>query len=312
MAIVLIARHQANPIVPVTRWTWRDEAVSAPCAIVAGDHVRLYYSARMGAHERIGLGLAPLAGFDPGALRDCVELNPLIDVGGVGDVDGMHARHASVVRHHDLWYCFYAGENGEGERAICAATSLDGIAWKKFVRNPLFSGDAPEALVWRDEFVLFFSRGRAIYRVDSRDGIRWSVADKPVLAPVPGAWDGFSVTSPRVFRSGALLCMLYGGDAEHENYPRAIGMAVSRDSITWRRTEGAPILRNGSPGEWDDGAVWPGRPVEINGMHYLFYEGCGKGAHGVEKGPPIVSPSQIGCASVAVSEWNMGVYEGDF
>jgi predicted GH43/DUF377 family glycosyl hydrolase len=294
---------QANPVVPIARWTWRDEEVSAPDVLLSDGEVRVYYSARMGSHDRIGMSAAPAEKFDPSQLTDMAVPNPLIDIGPASAPDALFVRHPSIVARGGMLYCFYAGFDQPGAGSICAATSMDGITWRKYVRNPLFSGSAPGAAIWRDHFVMAYAGGRvsrSISLASSPDAMRWDIAPEALPEPSRDDWDSYSITSPRLFEHGGRMFLFYAGDSRHADYPRGIGLAASHDLVHWRRSPCNPLLEHGAPGEWDDGAVWPGGAAVIAGRLYLFYEGCGKGAHGAEKGPPIHSPSQVGCAELDI------------
>lgn len=98
---------------------------------------------------------------------------------------------------------------------------------------------------------------------ESRDGIHFNLLNDglPVLGPNPaGGFDAHSVSHPFVLDAEddagrPELWMYYAGaeGRQSANFVRVeqIGLAKSRDGITWTREQESPVVANGKPGEID-------------------------------------------------------------
>jgi beta-1,2-mannobiose phosphorylase / 1,2-beta-oligomannan phosphorylase len=98
-------------------------------------------------------------------------------------------------------------------------------------------------------------------------------AGNPILSPRPGnTWETLVTTNPGAWydeesREVKLLYRAAGDDKEHLIH---LGLAVSSDGYTFRRTSDQPVLSPGSLG-LDGGCVEDPRIVKIDGWYYVTY-----------------------------------------
>ncbi|MCX7819138.1 MAG: family 43 glycosylhydrolase [Kiritimatiellae bacterium] len=188
---------------------------------------------------------------------------------------------------------------GNGPRdAICLATSTDGITFERHPDNPVFrptgawtSGRAidGELVLFRRRLWMFFatrdpSMTTQMIGVASADPASnlgpsaWRLErDGPILAPeLP--WERCCVEAPSVVERGGRLWMFYAGG--YNNEPQQIGVAVSDDGRQWSRWSKQPLLRNGSPGDWNASeSGHPGFFEDRDGRSYLFFQGNNDRGH---------------------------------
>ena len=100
----------------------------------------------------------------------------------------------------------------------------------------------------------------------------WKLAvDSSILSPQL-AWEGKCIEGASIIRKKNKLYMFYAGS--YNNAPQQIGVAVSKDGITWKRLSDEPFLRNGKPGEWNSSES--GHPhifADKSGRSFLFFQG---------------------------------------
>ncbi|MDB6137514.1 MAG: glycoside hydrolase, partial [Verrucomicrobiaceae bacterium] len=68
------------------------------------------------------------------------------------------------------------------------------------------------------------------------------------------------------------LWMFYAGG--YNNEPQQIGVATSKDGLTWKRVSDRPLVPNGPPGSWNASeSGHPGVIVDQAGRTQLFFQG---------------------------------------
>lgn len=197
----------------------------------------------------------------------------------------------AIVRN-DTVHLFYQTYGNGKKDAICHAWSTDGIQFARNATNPIFkptgdwtSGRAIDAEVisFKNKFYLYFATRDTAMKIQmigvatapvrtnfNRD--QWKqAADKPILYPQLD-WEGACIEGASVIQRGNRLFMFYAG--AYNNAPQQIGLAVSKDGVTWERVSQVPFVPNGKPGEWNSSES--GHPhifLDKNGKTYLFYQG---------------------------------------
>jgi beta-1,2-mannobiose phosphorylase / 1,2-beta-oligomannan phosphorylase len=197
----------------------------------------------------------------------------------------------AIVRGDTVHLFYQTYGNGKND-AICHAWSTDGLTFTRNPTNPIFhptgswtSGRAidAEVVAFKNKYYLYFATrdtGMKIQMVGvataplntsfGRD--QWTqAADKPVLYPQLD-WEGQCIEGASVIQRGNKLYMFYAG--AYNNAPQQIGLAESKDGVSWKRLSTTPFVPNGKAGEWNSSES--GHPhifEDKNGRTYLFYQG---------------------------------------
>jgi predicted GH43/DUF377 family glycosyl hydrolase len=190
----------------------------------------------------------------------------------------------------NLFYQTYG--NGRND-AVCHASSDDGINFKRNESNPVFRPDGSwncgraidaEVIFFKGRYYLYYATRDPEYKIQmqgvaaapaltdfGRDEWKNLSVEGPILKPeLP--WEKDCIEGASVIKKGNKLYMFYAG--AYNNAPQQIGVAVSRDAVTWKRLSELPFLANGKPGEWNSSES--GHPHifrDIDGSTYLFFQG---------------------------------------
>ncbi len=87
----------------------------------------------------------------------------------------------------------------------------------------------------------------------SQDGIHWVKNSQPVLLPGnTSSWDFKTVQDPCVIKYDNVYYMWFGGKtSDYSNYGQQTGFARSLDGVNWEKSPANPVIKRGSPGQWD-------------------------------------------------------------
>ena len=276
-------RYGGNPVFPAKPGTWMESQTANPDLLLMGDTYFMYFRGQQGGHDRIGVATVPKERFD-GVTWDIRQV-PVIDVGAPGSWDETHVLDPATVVVEGTVFLYYTAVSPKADRAVCLATSKDGIHFQKYGGNPVLIGGAPEIVLRDGKFYLFFWRSRPggkgfqIHVATSGDGRHYSETDADLALPVgpAGSWDSHTVETPRIFEEDSVYYMMYCGSDRYNDYPSAAGLATSRDLIHWNKFSRDPLFTRGNEGEWDEGAIWFTTVEKIGGRYYMWYEGYGGG-----------------------------------
>jgi predicted GH43/DUF377 family glycosyl hydrolase/lysophospholipase L1-like esterase len=189
-------------------------------------------------------------------------------------------------------HLFYQTYGNGPKDAICHAVSSDGIRFRRDPANPVFrpTGDwnngraiDAEVVPFGERLLLYFATRDPAGKVqmvgvaaadltsDFGRGAWRQLTDTPVLKPeLP--WEKKCIEAPSVIQRGDELVMFYAGG--YNNEPQQIGVASSRDGVTWKRLADTPLLPNGAPGAWNSSeSGHPGIFADADGRTYLFFQG---------------------------------------
>jgi hypothetical protein len=300
---ILWQRTSSDPFLIPALGSPAAEAVTTPDLLIRGGDVLLYVGAVKDGHER--LLVAPfrpewLAASGLAAWAD--EARIALDA-GPGHFDSLHVFDPAAISTGSRVRLYYSAI-GPDRDTLGMAESEDGFTFAKR-GTPLFEGRAPDVVYRAGRYHLFYvkalsGRGYAIFSSVSEDGAAFTpVSEHPALdAGEPGAWDGFEVTTPRIFTRRGVFYMLYAGAADpaQKDVPHAFGLARSTDLTHWERYPGNPVFHRGEAGSWDDGAIWFGTVFSWGDFLYLLYEGGTREAIRQGNGPAL---TQVGLAAVS-------------
>jgi len=183
---------------------------------------------------------------------------------------------------------------------ICYCESLDGIAWTKYIGNPvldvsytggwdssgvetvsiLIDSLAPPAERYK---MWYAGQYFNAYRYDfgyaySADGINWTKNPTQVLQIGSStSWEGAFIEGPSVLKDGGIYKMWYAGYSLMDGKVN-IGYATSLDGIVWIKHISNPVLTT-SAGSWDSIYVQDPHVIKIGSTYHMWYGGVDQGAN---------------------------------
>ena len=192
--------------------------------------------------------------------------------GAPGDWDAVDVLNPSVIRQGDTYYNFFSGYDGKAWHTGLAV-SADGIAWHKEGR--ILPDTANGSAIADESGILYYYQAGDPVEIGlarSRNGHQWTRNDTPVLTAGPyGSWDERGVADPYLIRAGQNYYMYYLGMDRAAR--QRLGVAISRDGVSWYKLRSNPILELGDYGAFDSNglgepAVWTAR-----GYYWMLYTG---------------------------------------
>jgi hypothetical protein len=289
---------------------WLQEFAQAPCALVLGDTVRMYFSCRP-KPDAAGqyVSYSAYVDLDRGDLFKVrrVADEPILSLGGLGEFDEFGTYPVSVVRDGARVLAYYAGwtrcESVPFNVAIGVAESRDGGAtFEKLGNGPVLSYSPGEPFVlsgpkirrFGDTWYLFYIAGRKWKRVDGRpepvykirmatsaDGIRWSRLNEDLIES--RIEEDEAQASPDVSYAGGkyhmFFCYRHSAGFRSKERGYRIGYAWSRNLVDWTRDDaraGIDVAQEG----WDAEMVSYPHVFELDGRRYMAYLGDQVGRYG--------------------------------
>ena len=197
--------------------------------------------------------------------------------------DSSDVLNPSVISFRGAYWNFYSEYDGRTWHTA-AATSQDGLAWKKLGRvlspqgwEASFAANG-SALVFGDEILHWYEAGDP-FRIGlarSRDGKNWTRHSDPVV-PLGsrGTFDERAVADPYVIRAGDRFYLFYLGQDRARR--QSLGLARSADGVIWEKLRSNPILESGAPGAFDENGVGEPAVWTSGGQWWMLYTGRDKG-----------------------------------
>lgn len=220
---------------------------------------------------------APEKSGPAGGFRWEAAAGPVLSRGEAVDV-----LNPSVVRFHDEYWNFYSEYDGK-QWHTSAATSPDGANWTKLghVLSPpegSYIAANGSALVVEDEILYWYETGYPLRLALARslDGRTWSLEGEVLSTGPYRSFDEIAVADPHVIRAGEYFYLYYLGQDRASR--QHLGLARSRDGITWEKLRTNPILEGGRAGAFDEElgepAVW-----SSGGNWWMLYTGRAHDEH---------------------------------
>jgi hypothetical protein len=111
------------------------------------------------------------------------------------------------------------------------------------------------------------------------DPTSWTVhPDSPVMISAAGKWDN-EIYAPYVLRTDSLYQMWYMGRSVSDRWQT--GYATSPDGINWTKHPDNPVLKIGTPNEWDSYAALASSVLYDDGLYHMWYQGGSVSSGGV-------------------------------
>jgi len=244
--------------------SWDDRGVATPWVLYINDTLHMWYAGVSNISDLFSIGHATST---DGFTWDKDTLNPVLTGGGEGSWDQEDVFDPIVLLLDTIYYMWYNGHDGGGER-ICLATSPDGRYWTKHPENPVLdvgeSGSwdsdhtGPGSVYYDTAFHFWYTGIRGGFLksgyATSPDGIHWTKhPDNPVLeSESPEGWDYPRTQNLTIVHENSMFHGWYSGG---EILQWDIGYVSSTDGITWVKHENNPVLKKGASGSWDEGFV---------------------------------------------------------
>ncbi len=200
------------------------------------------------------------------------EGNPLFS-GTDSDTWDNKIRERGYILHEDgiykMWYTGYKGEDSD-PKYLGYATSSDGIQWKRYSNQPIFSGKWTEDMfvVKNNEKYYMYAEGEndIAHLLTSNDGIQWEEQGDLIILAVNGDTIPGPYGTPTVWIENGKWYLFY------ERNDEAIWLATSKDRIIWKNVQDGPVIEKG-PNAYDAGAVAANQVVKYKGNYYIYYHG---------------------------------------
>ena len=217
---------------------------------------------------------------------------PVLSPGAPGEWDSSDVLNPSVGYHDGFWN-FYSGFDG-AVWSTGVATSGNGVAWKRWGRvlapdpNSWDRGyiAANGSALWRNgEFLYWYEAGehegpKRIGLARSTDGRHFRKDPQPVLDVGPyRSWDERAVADPYVIEIEKWLYMYYLGQDRAVPSHQRIGMARSRDGISWEKLRSNPVIDMAAPGSGGMDENGAGEPAVFLWRGHYWMLITGRDAH---------------------------------
>lgn len=170
---------------------------------------------------------------------------------------------------YKLWYTGYKKEDTD-IKYLGYATSDDGIAWKRYPGNPIFSEKWTE-----DMFVLKYQGKYYMYAeglhdvahlLTSDNGINWQEQGDLIIRKVNGDKIPGPYGTPNVVIENNKWYLFY------ERNDEGIWLARSDDHINWTNIQDEPVLNIG-PEKYDFRMLAANQVVKYKDRYYMYYHG---------------------------------------
>jgi predicted GH43/DUF377 family glycosyl hydrolase len=276
------SRYNGNPVVGATGSTWKNDGIGGPELLSYRSRTLMFfrgsgaYRTAPGILDRIGV--SEITDYGAGRLshREINDGLPVVDVGAAGSFDRYGVSDPGAVMFKGQIYLYYTGRS-DSSCSIGLAVSADGEQFVK-VGRVLPNAMCPDVVAIGDTLYMVFQRmdsiGYTVHAAFSTDGRRfYELGNRPVFDGRAGDWDARSITTPRIWKQGGLVYMLYGGSAGDVDEPEFFGLARSRDMVHWERHPGNPVFGAGIHGGPDGGTIRTPALFEIDTWFIMIYEG---------------------------------------
>ena len=276
----LLWQHSpANPVITKTggEYGFKSHWTANPAILDFQGRRFLYYRGNGILEDRPGerhdrLTVAELIGIDAkGGLcyNDLNDGRILFDAGGDNDFD-YHVLDPSPVVFRGKVYLYYSA-TGRYVDSVGLAISEDGEHFTKY--GAVMPGRAPASVVWNDMIYMVTQYRGKLFLHSSEDGIRFRMVGPLEGVSRKGDWDGFAITTFRIFRENDAFYAMYGGSSYLEDEPDYFGLCRSTDLLHWEPHPGNPVFGCGPKGSPDGGAIWFPALFEEEDCFAMIYEG---------------------------------------
>ncbi|GAH66959.1 unnamed protein product, partial [marine sediment metagenome] len=204
----------------------------------------------------------------PFASREWIKcaVSPILPFGPKGSWDENIRERMWVIFEDGKFHAWYCGWKGKYDKTreklpkLGYATSDDGVRWKKYEKNPIFTDRWVEdicVLKYGDTYYMYCEDESndltTIHLLTSKDKLNWT-EHGDVLTKGSEDWERGWVGTPLVWIEGKRWYMLYEGGP-----PGDLGLAFSNDGKKWKRCDDDknPVITHEKEGKGKEPFVAP-------------------------------------------------------
>jgi predicted GH43/DUF377 family glycosyl hydrolase len=198
------------------------------------------------------------------------EGNPIFQAAGPGHWDEKIRERGWIMKEDGEYHMWYTGyDNPKGPMKLGYATSPDGISWKRYEGNPIYTEKWVEDMivVKKDGVYYMFAEGVGdhAHLLSSTDRIHWTSLGnldirKKNGEPIPDGPYG----TPAAFYENGLWYLMYERDDVAE------WLATSKDMKVWTNVQDEPVINCG-PESYDSKMIATNQIIKHNGKYYAYY-----------------------------------------
>ena len=178
---------------------------------------------------------------------------------------------------YKLWYTGYKNTDSD-PKSLGYATSDDGITWKRYPDNPIFSEKWTEdmfVLKNQDRYYMYAEgKNDVAHLLTSVDGIKWEEQGDLIIRRVNGDTIPGPYGTPNVLIENGQWYLFY------ERNDEGIWIAKSDDHLTWTNIQDEPVLARG-PEKYDIVMLASNQVLKFRERYYIFYHGLSEGSDGL-------------------------------
>ncbi|MBL7970171.1 MAG: hypothetical protein JNL03_01515 [Prolixibacteraceae bacterium] len=198
-----------------------------------------------------------------------IEGNPVFE-GGTETWDQKIRERGYILYEDGLYKMWYTGYNPEMTRQkfLGYATSADGIQWKRYPGNPIFSEKWTEDMIVvknEGKYYMFAEGGNDIaHLLISPDGINWKEEGDLTIRSAAGDTIPGPYGTPVVWVEDGKWHLFY------ERNDLGVWLAESSDKLNWQNVQDEPVLKPG-PDKYDIAAVAADQVVKYQEKYFMYY-----------------------------------------
>lgn len=178
---------------------------------------------------------------------------------------------------YKLWYTGYNKKDSD-PKSLGYATSDDGIQWKRYPSNPIFSEKWTEDVFVQkvNEKYYMYAEGKndIAHLLTSDDGINWQEQGDLIIRKVNGDTISGPYGTPNIFIEKDIWYLFY------ERNDEGIWIAESDDHRTWTNIQDEPVLKRG-PEKYDQKMLAANQVVRFRDRYYMFYHATAEDGTGI-------------------------------
>lgn len=289
---------------------WLNDFAQCTSTLIRENYIRIYFSCRPKIDSNGQyVSYTSFVDFDRNDMTKIIRLadSPILELGELGTFDEFGIYPSSIIEVNSKVYFYYAGwtrmSSVFANVAIGLAISEDGgSTFNRIGLGPImsrtfnepFQVSGPKVRFFDGVFYMFYISGEkwilnnkkseTIYKIKmaiSDDGLNWNRNGKAIINNILG--DDECQAGPDVFFLNGKFHMYfsyrYGLDFRGNSRGYRIGYAFSEDLINWKRDDqntGISLSENG----WDSNDMHYPHVFELDGNHYMLYNGNDFGRYG--------------------------------